>query len=148
FRTRARPPSSPFPPGEARRPSRRIPTRLRASRSRGSSLARLQGPEVARPRSADGAEPVLGDVLEARAGRDPAVGVADRGVVDEPTALADPEGRLGGRGHRRKLRAQALPKSTATGSRCEASSISKYSRAVKPPWPAMTEPGNCWISVL
>ena len=41
-----------------------------------------------------------------------------------------------------------LPKLTATGSRSEASSISKYSRAVKPPWLAMIEPGNCWMSVL
>src|SRR3954451_9346076 len=65
----------------------------------GLGLAGLQRAEVGGAGTADGAEPVPGDVLELRSGRDAAVGIADRGVVDEAAALADPESRFRGRGH-------------------------------------------------
>jgi len=41
-----------------------------------------------------------------------------------------------------------LSKLTATGCRSDLSSSSKNWRAVKLPWLAMIEPGNCWMSVL
>src|SRR3954452_24394001 len=41
-----------------------------------------------------------------------------------------------------------VPKSTLTGSRSAGVSISKKSRLVKPPKPAITEFGNVWILVL
>ena len=44
----------------------------------------LEGGEVLLSRAAHRAEPGLGDVLERGAGRDPSVGVAIGGVVDEP----------------------------------------------------------------
>src|SRR3954469_9326355 len=50
----------------------------------------LVGLEVALSRSAHRAEPVVRDVVEGGPGRDPAVGVALVGVVDEPTGTADP----------------------------------------------------------
>src|ERR1700759_1256865 len=53
-------------------------------------LAGLERTKVARPRPADRAEPVVGDVLEGRARRDAPVRVADRRVIDEAAALADP----------------------------------------------------------
>ena len=54
-----------------------------------------------------------------------------------------------GRGHDRILESAYLsPKLTATGSLSALASTSKYSRLVKPPWLAMIEPGNCWMSVL
>ena len=70
-----------------------MPTlRRRGARSGGAGpLARPSvGREVGLARAADRAEPVVGDVLERRAGRDAAVGVALGGVVDEPAGLADP----------------------------------------------------------
>ena len=51
----------------------------------------LVGLEVLLARPADGAEPVVGNFLEGRAGRDSAVGVAVCGVVDEPARGADEE---------------------------------------------------------
>src|SRR4051812_45635364 len=62
-------------------------------------LARLERAEVRGAGAADRAEPVFGDVLESGAGRDAPVRVADRGVVDEPAAVADPQGHFLGRGH-------------------------------------------------
>src|ERR1700709_1646139 len=101
------------------------------------------------PAAADRTEPVLGDVLEGGAGRDAPVRVADRRVVDEAAAVADPQGHFLGRGHGRILEERYfVPKSTATGSRSALSSISKYSRLVKLPWSATIEPGNCSMSVL
>jgi hypothetical protein len=49
------------------------------------------GLEVLLPRAADGAEPVVRDVVERGSGRDAAIGVALRGVVDEPAGRAHPE---------------------------------------------------------
>src|SRR3954454_19052137 len=51
--------------------------------------------EVLLPGPAHGAEPRVGDVVERRARRDAAAGVALDGVVDEAAGLADPELRGG-----------------------------------------------------
>src|SRR3954447_6728582 len=56
------------------------------------------GREVGLASAADRAEPVGGDVVEGRSGRDAAVRVPVGGVVDESTGLADPLLR-GGRRH-------------------------------------------------
>ncbi len=45
-------------------------------------------------------------------------------------------------------RVRLTQKLTGGVSRSVASAISKYSRAVKPPWLATIEVGNCWILVL
>ena len=50
----------------------------------------LVGREVALARAAHRTEPRVRDVVEVRARRDAAVGVAVRGVVDESAGLADP----------------------------------------------------------
>src|SRR3954469_11814103 len=52
----------------------------------------LVGDEVLLACAADGAVPSVGDVVEGRPRGDAAVGVALRGVVDEPAGLADPPG--------------------------------------------------------
>src|SRR4051794_24916321 len=53
----------------------------------------LEGREVDLPGAADGAVPVVGDLLERRPRRDPAVRVALPGVIDEPTGLTHPARR-------------------------------------------------------
>jgi len=58
--------------------------------ARNGSLA-LVDLEVALARAADGAEPVVRDVLERGARRDPAIGISLGGVVDEPAGGADVE---------------------------------------------------------
>src|ERR1700744_1233619 len=57
----------------------------RAARVAGSVLVRR---EVGLASAAHRTEPGVGDVLELGAGRDPAIGVALFGVVDEPARLA------------------------------------------------------------
>ncbi len=61
--------------------------RLAVNAASGSALV---GREVALPGAADGAEPVVRDVLERGARGDAPVGVALGGVVDESAGLADP----------------------------------------------------------
>jgi len=63
-------------------------------------------------------------------GADGAAGAAGAGAVAGGTAGA------------------AVPKSTCTGARSAATSISKNSRGVKPPVLAMIELGKVWIRVL
>ena len=70
-------------------PSVAIPTLKTRSSSGGRELL-LVGREVGLSGAADRAEPITGDVVEGRAGRDSAVGVALGGIVDEPARLADP----------------------------------------------------------
>src|SRR4051794_22757869 len=84
-------------------PSVDAPTTKTRSSSGGSPRRRggsvLEEAEIGLAGPADGAEPVIGDVLERRPRRDAAVGIAVGGVIDEPARLADP--LLGGtrRGH-------------------------------------------------
>src|SRR4051794_6179459 len=59
----------------------------------------LVGHEVPLARAAHGTEPAVGDVVERGPGRDPAVGVAVGGVVDEAAGLADPLLHGGGLAH-------------------------------------------------
>src|SRR3954454_20495976 len=70
-------------------PSVAIPTLKTRSSSGGRELL-LVGREVGLPGAAVRAEPITGNVVEGRAGRDSAVGVALSGIVDEPARLADP----------------------------------------------------------
>src|SRR5215210_480358 len=84
-------------------PSVEAPTTNTSSSSGGSgrraAVSVLVGAEIGLAGPADGAEPVVGDLLERRPRRDAAVWIAVGGVVDEPARLADP--LLGGtrRGH-------------------------------------------------
>src|SRR3954462_10513349 len=84
-------------------PSVEAPTTKTTASSGGSARRRggsvLEEAEIGLAGPADGAEPVIGDVLERRPRRDAAVGIAVGGVIDEPSRLADP--LLGGtrRGH-------------------------------------------------
>ena len=67
---------------------------------RRSGLVRL---EVFLASAADRTEPVVGDLLERRPGRDAAVGVAHLGVVDEAAGDADPLLRGDGLAHRAEI---------------------------------------------
>src|SRR5215210_6520529 len=64
--------------------------RTRASGPPAAGASVLVEAEIGLACPAHGAEPVAGDVLERRPRRDAAVGIAVRGVVDEPAGLADP----------------------------------------------------------
>ena len=72
-----------------------------SERSTRRSALLLVGLEVRLAGAADGAEPVVGDLLEGGARRDAAVRIALLGVVDEAAGGADPElSGLGLGGHR------------------------------------------------
>src|SRR5919199_5290744 len=89
-------PSVAAPTVKTRTSSRRVARPTAARWSIASVLGERR--EVGLARAADRAVPVVGDVLEARARRNPAVRIPLRGVVDEPARLADPLLR-GGRRH-------------------------------------------------
>ena len=69
-------------------------------------------------------------------------------AIGRQTAGVFPAGALGGPGVSPATSGVGEEKSTETGSRSVASVISKNSRGVNPPMPAITELGNTWILVL